>query len=72
MIDYDTDEDVKIGEPVRIKLLELYGYITAILLRGTGKQYEISFFSNSEYKTIWVERFQFDRTQTKISEEIIK
>ena len=66
------DEEIQIGEPVKIRLLELYGYITAILLRGTWKQYEISYFSNGEYKTMWADRFQFDKFNRNKLEAFLK
>lgn len=50
-----------IGDLVSLKLLELNGYVTAICQRVGNYTYEISFFSNAEYKQIWVENFEIVR-----------
>jgi len=48
------------GDKVKIILLELYGYITAICYRGDYVTYEVSFFSNGEYHQVWFENFEIE------------
>ncbi len=50
----------KFGDKVEITLLELFGYITAICYRGEYVTYEVSFFSNGEYRQIWFEGFEIN------------
>lgn len=49
---------IKFGDKVKIRLLELDGFITAICIRGEHKTYEISYFSNGEYNQKWFEDFE--------------
>ncbi len=49
------------GDIVKIKLLELYGFVTAICYHGDNISYEISFFSNGEYHQKWMESFEFEK-----------
>lgn len=51
---------MKHGDRVKIKLLELDGYITAICFRGSYTTYEVSFFTNGEYNQKWFESFELE------------
>lgn len=48
----------QVGDLVRIKLLDLDGYITAICHRRGNTSYEVSYFANSEYCQKWMEDFE--------------
>ena len=39
----------ELGQRVEIILLELYGFITTVILRPGNTSYEVSFFTNGEY-----------------------
>ena len=54
---------IKFGDLVKIKLLELNGYITAICYRGEAVTYEVSYFSNGEYSQKWVEEFEIEEAK---------
>jgi hypothetical protein len=49
-----------IGDKVKINLLELNGYITAICLRLGNTSYEVSYFSNGDYQQKWFENFEIE------------
>jgi hypothetical protein len=49
-----------IGDKVKINLLELNGYITAICLRLGNTSYEVSYFSNGDYQQKWLEHFEIE------------
>ena len=51
---------MKFGDLVKIKLLELNGYITAVCCRDEYITYEVSFFSNGEYNQKWFEKFEIE------------
>jgi hypothetical protein len=51
---------MKFGDKVKIKLLELDGYITAICYRGQYMTLEISYFSNGVYYQGWFETFEVE------------
>ncbi|MDD4689054.1 MAG: hypothetical protein PHE51_04830 [Eubacteriales bacterium] len=61
VLDEVRDFEFEIGALVFIKLLELNGYITAICFRLGNISYEVSFFSNAEYKQIWMENFEIEK-----------
>lgn len=66
MVKYNKIESkFKFGEKVEIKLLELYGYVTAVCYRGEHETYEISYFSNGEYYKIWFYDFELEKTVIK-------
>ena len=48
----------ELGQRVKIKLLELHGFITAIILRPGNTSYEVSFFTNGEYSQKNFEEFE--------------
>lgn len=49
----------QIGVTVKINLLELNGYITAICIRNNNYiSYEVSFFSNGEYNQKWFDVYE--------------
>jgi len=50
-----------IGDKVKINLLELNGYITAICLRLGNTSYEVSYFSNGDYHQKWLEHFEIEK-----------
>jgi hypothetical protein len=50
----------EIGDKVKINLLELNGYITAICLRLGNTSYEVSYFSNGDYQQKWFEHFEIE------------
>mgnify|MGYP001342181768 CR=1 FL=1 len=52
----------EIGDKVRIVLLELDAFITAICFRSHNNvTFEISYFSNGEYNQKWVEYFEIEK-----------
>ncbi len=54
--------DFNIGDKVRIVLLELDAFITAICYRSNNNiTFEISYFSNGEYNQKWVESFEITK-----------
>jgi hypothetical protein len=48
------------GDLVKINLLELTGYITAICYRGGYITYEVTYFSNGEHNQKWFEYFELE------------
>lgn len=51
---------MKLGQRVKIKLLELHGFVTAIILRPGNTSFEVSFFSNGEYYQRNFEEFELE------------
>lgn len=45
---------IECGTTVRPKLLKVDAIITAICIRFERVTYEISYFNNGEYKTVWL------------------
>ena len=48
----------ELGQLVEIKLLELWGYVTAVIFRPGNTSYEVSFFTNGEYYQKNFEEFE--------------
>lgn len=51
---------MQLGQRVKIKLLELHGFVTAIILRPGNTSYEVSFFTNGEYSQKNFEEFELE------------
>lgn len=62
---------MKFGDKVKIRLLELDGFITAICFRGEQKTYEVSFFSNGEYNQKWFEDFELQEEGDEVRKMLI-
>lgn len=48
----------ELGQQVEIRLLELHGFITSVILRPGNTSYEVSFFTNGEYSQRNFEEFE--------------
>lgn len=59
----------KIGDIVKIKLLELYGYITAMRIQKDNYvSYEVSYFSNGDYFQLYFDEFEIEKILKKDNE----
>lgn len=56
MVSCGTTVETKIGKHVAI--------ITAACIRFDKVQYELSYFYNGDYKTVWLHRAEFDLRET--------
>jgi hypothetical protein len=51
---------IKCGTKALTKMGHIEGIVTAISIRFNRAQYELSYFHNGEYKTMWMDESEFD------------
>lgn len=59
---------IKCGSKVRTKIGTIDAIITAAVIRFDRVQYELSYFSNGEYKNIWMDIMEFDHGDADVVE----
>lgn len=47
------------GTPVKTKIGEINGIITAATIRDLRIQYEVSYFYDGQYKNVWLDEYEF-------------
>lgn len=53
------------GSTVITKIGKVEGIITAVQIRFNRVAYEVSYFVNQEYKTVWLDELEFDIKKCK-------
>ena len=51
---------IKCGTKALTKMAHIEAIVTAISIRFNRAQYELSYFHNGEYKTMWMDESEFD------------
>jgi hypothetical protein len=58
------------GTKVFLKTLELDAFITAVILRDNSIKYEISFFTEEGYTSIWLSEYEFTISDKATSKKL--
>lgn len=58
------------GTKVFLKTLELDAFITAVILRDNSIKYEISFFTEEGYTSIWLSEYEFTISNKATSKKL--
>ena len=53
-------EVVKCGTKATTKMSQIEGIVTGISIRFNRATYEISYFHNGEYKSVWLDESEFE------------
>ena len=59
------DFKYKFGEEVRIKPLELNGYVDAVNADASGETYRVTYWFNGERKSVYVDKRDIEACTTK-------
>jgi len=56
---------IKCGTEAKTKLAGMDAIVTAISIRFNRATYELSYFYNGEYKTVWLDESEFETSKNK-------
>jgi uncharacterized protein with von Willebrand factor type A (vWA) domain len=59
MANKNSIEVIKCGVKATTKISQIEAIVTAISIRFNRTSYELSYFNNGEYKTVWLDESEF-------------
>ena len=57
--------EYSLGEPVKIKALEMIGHIDSLELDNNGKMYRVIYWFNGERKSAWAYSNELESTKSR-------